>query len=142
LGRATCKSLESTGIDTNRKATDADLSTIVTEDHLTVRRLRDSDVRAAIFGEHIADEVSNVAFRLKSHQIILKQGREEAFMARQDSYELGRGERNVQKKPNAIAVTTFSKLLPERDKVIVMNPNQITWQDNLGKFVGKMLVNS
>ena len=63
-------------------------------------------------------------------------------MAREDGYELRRGERNVQKKTNAIGVTTFSKLLPERDKMIVMNPNQITWQDNLGKFVGKMLVNA
>ena len=36
----------------------------------------------------------------------------------------------------------FDNFLPKRDKVIVMNPNQITWPDNLGKFVGKMLVNS
>jgi len=39
-------------------------------------------------------------------------------------------------------VTTFSKFLPERDKMIVMNPNQIAGQDNLGKFVGKMPVNA
>jgi hypothetical protein len=72
LGGATRKSLESTGIDTDRKATDADLSTILTEDDLTVRRLQDPDVQAAILGEYVADEVSNVALRLKSHQIILK----------------------------------------------------------------------
>jgi hypothetical protein len=72
LGRATRKSLELAGVDTDRKATDAHLSTILTENHLTVYRLRDSDVRAAIFGEHVADEVLNVALRLKSHQIILK----------------------------------------------------------------------
>ena len=63
-------------------------------------------------------------------------------MARQDGYELRRRKWNVEKKPDAISVATFSKLLPKRDKVIVMHPNQITWPDNLGKFVGKMLVNS
>ena len=26
--------------------------------------------------------------------------------------------------------------------MIVMNPNQITWQDNFGQFVGKMLVDA
>jgi hypothetical protein len=48
LGRATRKSLELAGVDTDRKATDAHLSTILAENHLTVYRLRDSDVRAAI----------------------------------------------------------------------------------------------
>jgi hypothetical protein len=142
LGRATRKSLELTDVDTDRKAANADLSIKLSENNLTVHRLQYPDVRAAIFGEHVADEVSNVAVRLKSQQIVLKQGGEEAFMARQDGYELRRRERNVEKKTHAIGVATFSKLLPERDKVIIMNPNQVTRQDNLGEFVSKMLVNS
>ena len=63
-------------------------------------------------------------------------------MVRQHSYEFRCGERNVQKKTNTVGMPTFSKFLPQRNEMVIMDPKQIAWEDDLRKFVSKMLVDS
>jgi hypothetical protein len=43
-------------------------------------------------------------------------------MVRQDCYEFRCREWNVQEKPDAVGMATFSKFFPERDEVVIMDP--------------------
>ena len=63
-------------------------------------------------------------------------------MVRQDRYKFRCRERNVQKKANAVSKPSFAKFVAQRNEMVIMDPKQIAWQDDLGKLVSKVLVDS
>ena len=109
------------------------------------RRDRDAD-RAQLGADlglsHAFVKRRKVTLGLKADHVVARQVMEQLCVRGQYTQHFDVRKRNVQKESDGCADITRPKMTPERKQVIVMNPNQITWPDNLGKFVGKMLVNS
>jgi hypothetical protein len=62
---------------------------------------------------------------LKADEIIGAQCLDEIAMVWQHPQQLGRGKRRVQKKPDRLAAVEATQLAPERDQVIVVDPDQV-----------------
>jgi hypothetical protein len=73
LSRAPRQSLEAAHLNADRKASDAHLAVAMPQHHLPIGRLEHTAARSAVFAEHIAHEISGVAFRLKTDQIVVQQ---------------------------------------------------------------------
>src|SRR3990170_7829189 len=101
LHRSPRLALERIGIKADGKAADAGLPGPATEHELIVGRFEGPAAWPTMFGDKIADEITNVGFGLESDQVVLEEQGKQPFMVGQHGHNFRRRERDVQEEADA-----------------------------------------
>src|SRR5262245_39593597 len=98
-------------VDTDREIADSRLAATRCEHELTVGRLHDTAVGAAMLGDKISGEVFQFGFGFDPDWVVLQQLRQQPVVVGQHRDHFWRRERNVEKKSHCIGVTALPQLV-------------------------------
>ena len=79
----------------------------------------------------------SVVFRLKAHEIVCAQLRNDPFVVRQRGEDFRRGKRDVQEEPDRVAMAAVAQHLCQRNEMIIVHPDDIVGSQQLVYLIGK-----
>jgi membrane glycosyltransferase len=91
-------------------------------------------------GNQIADEIAGIVLGLEADEVVLQEQRHQLLVVRQRGQHLRRGQRHVQEEADPVGVAEFSQRIGDRNEMIIMDPDDVVFGDDLCKLGREMLV--